>query len=135
MGKPGSNTHNKSDDTSKRYKKCGGNKKYLAASVNSLKQQLVTVYQSIADIENENQRTDVPEGRAKLMLLLVEAPKGNTKALIEWLKIQLAKAKEDLSILKQTAADNATVADEDATATATAAAIAASVPICLDKLT
>ena len=62
---------------------------------------MITVYQSIADIQNEGQRTEVPEDKAKLMLILVDAPKGSTKGLIDWLKIQLANANEELSMLKQ----------------------------------
>ena len=64
MGRQGVNNSNKADVISKRYKKCGGNKERLAASVNNLKQELIIVYQSTADIQNEGQRTSVPEGKA-----------------------------------------------------------------------
>ena len=141
MGKRGSNTHNKS--VNKTLKTFGGNRKYLVACLNSVKKQLCTVYQSIADIKNDGERSAVPEGNAQLMLLLAEAPKGSTSELIEWLRAQLVKAKKDLAIYQQTAADNAaddadaaataadvgTVADAAATATAAATAAATSADV------
>ena len=120
MGRQGVNASNKCDVISKRVKKCGGNKKLIATTLKNLKEKMITVYQSIADLKNDGQRTAVPEGKTQLILILAGAPKSKSKELINWLKIQLAKANEDLAVLRQTAdeataSDDATVADAAAT--------------------